>query len=152
MPVEKVTTYKTSDGSLFEDAVKAREHERETAAHNAIMEFAESVVFPGMDAGDLAEALEERGHEIKIDAYNLLYDLPRAAVGKAFIVHCSSVAGPLKFRFVTTDPDNEETNDRLVDSYIETLRYGGIPDIALEGVYPESDNGMATVVGLATLE
>lgn len=137
MPVEKVTTYKTSDGSLFEDAVKAREHERETAAHNAIMEFAESVVFPGMDASDLAEALEGRGHEIGLKVYNKLYALPRVIEAQAFRVKASNEHGCMTFRIIVDKKCDEDSRDKLIDMYIakERKRNAGL---VVESVVPES--------------
>lgn len=152
MAIRKVSTYKTSDGQLFPNIKDAREHERDVAAKSAIKKFARSVMFHGMDADDLAEALEERGHEIKIDAYNLLYELPRAVVGKPFIVHCSSAAGEINFRFVATDAENREACDRLIDEYIETIRSSGIPDITLEAVVPEETGSLTTVVGMSAIE
>lgn len=152
MAIRKVAAFQTSDGKSFPNIKEAREHERTVAAQTAIKKFARSVMFHGMDADDLAEALEERGHEIKIDAYNLLYDLPRPAVGTPYIVHCSSAAGNINFRFVATDPDNEEARDRLIDEYIESIRAGGIPDVTLEAVIPEETGSLTTVVGISALE
>lgn len=115
MAIKKIESYQASDGKLFTDKKEARAYERELARHAAVMDFANSVVFHGMDGGDLAEALENRGDEISLKLYNKLYELPKVLPATVLNVRVSNQHGSMTMPVVVPTAANEDMRDALVN-------------------------------------